>query len=134
LLYLAATLAGADPASSSFLAALGIGLAGAMIARRLRVPSLVIAMAGIMPLVPGLSLYRGFVDLVTNHYLAGLAALLTASATALALGAGVVLGPMLAPSIRRELAHLRRHDRLRRRRAVPILAGLEGEHVTDPTP
>lgn len=126
VLYLVSSLAGADPVSSSFLAALGIGLSGTLIARRLGVPSLVIAMAGIMPLVPGLSLYRGFVDLVTNHPMTGFSALGTAAATALALGAGVLLGPMLAPSIRRELTHLRRHPRQHNRRAVPVLAGLEG--------
>ncbi|HZZ49887.1 MAG TPA: threonine/serine exporter family protein, partial [Pseudonocardia sp.] len=92
LLYLAATLAGAGSVAASFLAALGIGLAGALGARRLRVPPLVIAMAGIYPLVPGLSLYRGFVDLTTGtSYPAGLAALVTAAAISLALGGGVVL-------------------------------------------
>jgi len=134
LLFLGAGLAGADPVSSSFVAAIVIGLAGTVGARRLRIPPLLIAMAGIVPLVPGLSLYRGFVSLLTGQYAAGFDSLVTAAGTALALGGGVVLGPLLAPSIRRELAHLslpraerRTHPhrpRITRRRAGPTLAGI----------
>jgi uncharacterized membrane protein YjjP (DUF1212 family) len=110
VLYLAATLVHAGPVAASFLAALGIGLAGALGARRLRIPPLVIAMAGIYPLVPGLTLYRGFVDLTTtNSYPAALSSLVTASGIALALGGGVVLGPLLAPALRKELTHLPIH-------------------------
>jgi uncharacterized membrane protein YjjP (DUF1212 family) len=107
LLYLVATAFGANGVVASFAAALGIGLAGALCARRLRVPPLVIVMAGIFPLVPGLSLYRGFVDLSTGQYLPGMGALVTATGTALALGCGVVLGPQLAPALRRELSRVR---------------------------
>lgn len=71
-------------------------------------------MAGIMPLVPGLSLYRGFVGLVTTRYLDGLTGLITASGTALALAAGVILAPA-HPTARRDL------HALRRRKAVPLL-------------
>jgi uncharacterized membrane protein YjjP (DUF1212 family) len=119
LLYLAATYLHTGAVAAAFTAALGIGLAGALGARRLHVPPLVIAMAGIYPLVPGLSLYRGFVDLTTSHYPAGLDALITAAGTALALGGGVVLGPLLAPTLRRELTHFRvplPHPRSRPRR------------------
>lgn len=90
-------------------------------------------MSGLMPLVPGLSLYRGFVGLVTNHTLHGLTALITASATALALGAGVVLGPLLAPSTRHQLNHLRRHHQ-HRRRAVPLLTGEITQPPTEQPP
>lgn len=130
VLYLAATYGHFDPVAASFLAALGIGLAGSIVARRLRVPTLVIAMAGIFPLVPGLSLYRGFVGLVTGRAADGLTYLVEASGIGLALGGGVVLGPLLAPSIRRELRQLRPHrrrQRLQRReqtQRVPTLAGV----------
>jgi uncharacterized membrane protein YjjP (DUF1212 family) len=114
---------------SSFLAAVAIGLAGAIIGRRVGVPPLVIDMAGIIPLVPGMALFRGFVELVQGNQAAGFDSLGVATATALALGAGVVIGPLLARSIRRELA--RYAIRLRRagRRAtdqtrVPQLAGV----------
>ena len=128
LLYLAATLGGSDTVTASFLAALAIGLAGALCARRLRIPPLVIAMAGIYPLVPGLTLYRGLVELTTGAYLAGVGSLITAVAIALSLGAGVVLGPLLAPALRRELTHVhgqhdpektpRERERGRRRRRI----------------
>jgi uncharacterized membrane protein YjjP (DUF1212 family) len=111
VLYLAAQYAHFGSVAASFLAALGIGLAGGIGAHRLRVPALVIAMAGIFPLVPGLSLYRGFVGLVTGHAADGLSNLVEAGGIGLALGGGVVLGPLLAPSIRRELRQLRPHRR-----------------------
>ncbi|WP_084703839.1 threonine/serine exporter family protein [Phaeacidiphilus oryzae] len=130
LLYLLATVVGANTVAASFAAALGIGLAGALCARRLRVPPLVIVMAGIFPLVPGLSLYRGFVDLSTGQYLPGMSALVTASGIAIALGCGVVLGPQLAPALRREIGHLRPVRGVRRRghaqvHRLPALAGAE---------
>ncbi|WP_199239266.1 threonine/serine exporter family protein [Streptomyces sp. ICBB 8177] len=132
LLYLVASMFGASTVAASFAAALGIGLAGALCARSLRVPPLVIVMAGIFPLVPGLSLYRGFVDLSTGLYTPGVASLVTASGIALALGGGVVLGPLLAPTLRRELGHLRSRRTARGHRwrhghahRLPALAGVE---------
>lgn len=131
VLYLGATLGHGGPVAASFVAAMGIGLAGAVCARRLRVPPLVIAMAGIFPLVPGLALYRGFVDLSTGRLTDGVGALVTAGGTALALGGGVVLGPLLAPSVRRELGRLRRRPHLgrhgSRRRLLPAMAGVDAD-------
>ncbi len=133
LLYLAALYGRFGPVAASFLAALAIGLAGAVGARRLRVPALVIATAGIFPLVPGLSLYRGFVGLVNGQPAEGLSYLIEAGGTGLALGGGVVLGPLLIPSIRRELRQLRPYRRLVHRRhnqqreqsrRMPNLAGV----------
>jgi hypothetical protein len=64
-------------------------------------------MAGIYPLVPGLSLHRGLVELTTGSDATGFTGLVTAIAVALSVGAGVVLGPVLAPALRNE--HLHRH-------------------------
>lgn len=102
---------------SSFGAATLVGLAGAVLSRRLRVPPLVIGMAGIIPLVPGLATYRGFVFLAEDDVLAGVSSLSTALATALALAAGVLLGQFLAQPVRRRLG------RLERRYRGPRLAG-----------
>jgi hypothetical protein len=47
--------------------------------------------------------------LTTGSDATGFTALVTAIAVALSLGAGVVLGPLLAPALRNELTHLHRH-------------------------
>lgn len=130
LLFFGLRIAGTDQITSSFVAAAAIGLGGAIGARRMRVPLLVIAMAGIVPLVPGMTLYRGFVHLVNGQASSGGNFLTLAAGTALALGAGVVLGPLLAPSVQRELARYRRRLRgsARRNRVsqlrIPQLAGI----------
>lgn len=130
LLFFGLQLAGAGNIESSFVAAVAIGLAGAVGARRVRVPPLVIAMAGIIPLVPGLTLYRGFVEFVNGQSTAGVGSLVLAAGIALALGAGVLLGPLLLPSIRRELDRYRprlRDGAMRHvvsRYRLPQLAGI----------
>lgn len=94
--------------ASSFVAATAIGLAGAIAAQRIRVPPLVIVMSGIVPLVPGVTTYHGFVTLVDGNSAQGVGTLVVAAGTALALAAGVVFGPLLAPVARKEIRHLRR--------------------------
>ncbi|OMC11708.1 hypothetical protein A5735_14850 [Mycolicibacter heraklionensis] len=117
----------ANPIVSSFSAAAATGLVGSLLAPRLRVTPLVIIMAGIIPLVPGLTLFRGFVQLVNGQPNAG-GSLGMAVGLALALGAGAVLGPLLAPSVRRELSryHLRGQAarRIRSPYRIPQLAGI----------
>ena len=65
-------------------------------------------MAGIIPLVPGLTTYRGFVSLVTGDGVGGLSFLSAAFATALALGAGVLCGQFLSDPVRRRVGRLQR--------------------------
>jgi uncharacterized membrane protein YjjP (DUF1212 family) len=129
LLFFGLQLVQANPIVSSFTAAAATGLVGTLLAPRLRVTPLVIIMAGIIPLVPGLTLFRGFVQLVNGRPDAG-SSLGMAAGLALALGAGAVLGPLLAPSVRRELSryHLRGRGpatrRLRSPYRIPQLAGI----------
>jgi uncharacterized membrane protein YjjP (DUF1212 family) len=129
LLFFALKLVGAEPITSSFLAAAATGLVGTLLAPRLRVTPLVIVMAGIVPLVPGLTLFRGFVQLLHGQPTAG-GTLGMAAGLALALGAGAVLGPLLAPSVQRELTRYRPRARGRSRRHIvsylrmPQLAGI----------
>ncbi|HEU0192110.1 MAG TPA: threonine/serine exporter family protein [Mycobacterium sp.] len=128
LLFFGLQLIQANPIVSSFAAAAATGLVGTLLAPRLRVPPLVIIMAGIVPLVPGLTLFRGFVQLVNGQPTAG-GTLGMAAGLALALGAGAVLGPLLAPSVQRELGRYRRRVRGGSRREVsylrmPQLAGI----------
>lgn len=129
LLFFGLQLVQADPIVSSFAAAAATGLVGSLLAPRLRVTPLVIVMAGIVPLVPGLTLFRGFVLLVNGEPNAG-GSLGMAAGLALALGAGAVLGPLLAPSVRRELGRYRLRGRGRAKRhirspyRIPQLAGI----------
>lgn len=100
---------GADLVTSSFLAAALIGLAGGILSRRLHLAPLIIATAGIIPLVPGMTTYRGIVSLTSGDPAAGLTGLSTAFATALALGAGVLLGQFLSDPVKQRLSRLEHH-------------------------
>jgi uncharacterized membrane protein YjjP (DUF1212 family) len=129
LLFFGLKLVGADLIASSFLAAAATGLVGTLLAPRLRVTPLVIITSGIVPLVPGLTLFRGFVQFVNGEPNAG-GAIGMAAGLALALGAGAVLGPLLAPSVQRELTRYSPRTRGRSRRHIvsylrmPQLAGI----------
>ncbi len=72
--------------------------------------------AGIVPLLPGLSIYRGLA-LFGQGSNAGLVAMATAAAIAIALSAGVILGQYVAQPLKREAR------RLERRLAGPRLVG-----------
>jgi len=106
--FLLLSYAGSGLITSSFVAATLIGLAGAVLSRRFHLPPLIVAMAGIIPLVPGLTTYRGFVSLVTGDAVGGLTSLSAALATALALGAGVLCGQFLSDPVRRRMGRLQR--------------------------
>jgi uncharacterized membrane protein YjjP (DUF1212 family) len=94
-----------------------VGFVGGIVARRLRIPGLVIAVSGVAPLLPGLSTYRGLFELSVQGDTKGLATLMLAIATGLALGAGVVLGEYLASPVRSRLG------RLERRMSGPRMSG-----------
>jgi uncharacterized membrane protein YjjP (DUF1212 family) len=107
-LFLLLSYGGLDLVASSFMAATLIGLAGAILSRRFRLPPLIVAMTGIIPLVPGLTTYRGFVSLVTGDAVGGISSLSAAFATALALGAGVLAGQFLSDPVRRRMGRIQR--------------------------
>lgn len=94
-----------------------VGFAGGIIARRLRIPGLVIAVSGVAPLLPGLATYQGLFELSVLRDPKGLATMMLAIATGLALGAGVVLGEYLASPVRTRLG------RLERRMSGPRMSG-----------
>jgi uncharacterized membrane protein YjjP (DUF1212 family) len=81
-----------------------IGTLSHAVAGRVRVPPLVIVVPAIVPLLPGLSIYRGLALLAEGED--GVLDLAAAGATAVALAAGVILGQYLAQPIRRELPRL----------------------------
>ena len=65
-------------------------------ARRALTPPLVVAVAGITPLLPGLALYRGLYAMLRNEMSIGMTALFAAFGIGCALAAGVTLGEWLA--------------------------------------
>jgi uncharacterized membrane protein YjjB (DUF3815 family) len=95
------------PVVATGLAAVLVGLGSELIRRRTAVHRQVIILSGIIPLLPGLTAYRGFYQLAASRpqYIAdGLVTIILALAIALALAAGVTFGqfivrPRPAPEI-----------------------------------
>lgn len=92
---------GIRPVAASAITATIIGLAGGLLARRYRVPPVIIAISGITPMLPGLMLYRAMYALLNEQMLVGFTNLFLALATAGSLAAGVVLGEWVARRLRR---------------------------------
>lgn len=83
------------------IASVGVGLLATVISIRRQAPALVIATAGITPMLPGLAVFRSvFYFAVDERYLDGIAQLLSAVAIALAIGSGVVMGELLGSPLR----------------------------------
>ena len=93
-------------------AAFAIGLVAYFVAGRIRVPPLVIVVSAVVPLLPGLSIYRGLSLLATDDAMVslGLLAMVTAAGVAIALASGVILGEYVAQPLKREARRL--EDRL----------------------
>ncbi|GAA5145995.1 threonine/serine exporter family protein [Nocardioides marinquilinus] len=101
-------------------AAFFVGLVGYPIAARLRVPPLIVVVSAIVPMLPGIAIYRGLSLLAEGSRRdtsAGLVALIGAASVALALAAGVILGEYLAQPLAREAR------RVEARLAGPRLVG-----------
>ena len=101
-------------------AALFVGLVGYTIAGRLRVPPLILVVSAVVPMLPGLSIFRGLSLLAEGNQWStsvGLVALMTAASVALALAAGVILGEYVAQPLKREAR------RVESRLAGPRLVG-----------
>ncbi|MFC6155869.1 threonine/serine exporter family protein [Kribbella jiaozuonensis] len=86
-----------------------------LVAGRFRVPALGVVVPAIVPLLPGLDIYRGLALFAEGKD--GALELASALATALALASGVILGQYLAQPVKRE-AH-----RLETRLAGPHMVG-----------
>ncbi len=97
-------------------AAFTIGFLGYYMARNFRVPPLVVVVSCIVPLLPGLSIYRAL-SLLAGEDISGLLPMITAAGLAIALASGVLLGQYVA----QPLGHEAR--RLERRLAGPRLVG-----------
>jgi uncharacterized membrane protein YjjP (DUF1212 family) len=97
-------------------AAVTIGGICYLVANRFRVPPLVVVVPAIVPLLPGLAIYRGLALLAAGED--GVLQLASALATAVALAAGVILGQYVAHPLRREA------QRVETRLAGPRMVGL----------
>ena len=104
LAYLGGSGVGMGTAPASSLAALTAGFLSQLVASRLRVPALALSMAAIVPLLPGLAVYRGLFEIVQSTPAAGpttgLTTLLGAAGVGMGLAAGVSMGTFLARPLR----------------------------------
>jgi uncharacterized membrane protein YjjP (DUF1212 family) len=111
-------------------AAVLIGVISYAVSGRVRVPPLVVVVSAIVPLLPGLSIYRGLSLLSEGGN--GILSLINAAAIAIALASGVIFGEYLAQPLRREARRL--ESRLSGPRLVgPLLArAVKKRAETDP--
>lgn len=103
---------GVSVITASGAAAVFAGVAGSLFSRLWRTPSYGIIAAGILPLVPGLALYNGLMQLVNYPagsilFSGGLGTLFTAFATALAIAAGASFGSIVGRPLHQKLTHTR---------------------------
>lgn len=99
---------------ASGIAAAVIGITAVFVSRLSRFPSMAIISAGIVPLVPGLSLYNGLIGVVINppgdpEFLIALAVLARAVMIGLVVAIGASVGNIIARPIRRKVIHAYRH-------------------------
>lgn len=89
-------------------AAFVVGLVAWPVSRLVKVPPLVVVVSSVVPLLPGLSIYRGLFLLSEDSANpgAGILALATAASIALAVAAGVILGEYVAQPLSREARKL----------------------------
>jgi uncharacterized membrane protein YjjB (DUF3815 family) len=92
------------PVVSTGIAAVALGVFAGVLNRYTEVPGLVITLAGITPLLPGLTAYRGFYQLAVTGVTDGLVTVTLAFAIGLALAGGVALGEWVTSRIHRRSA------------------------------
>lgn len=85
---------------STAVASVLIGVAGAALGRWRKTHAFLYVVPGVMPLVPGLTIYQGMLDLFTGNGNA-VGMLLRAVALGLTIAAGVTLGEMIVRPVRR---------------------------------
>ncbi|WP_299050254.1 threonine/serine exporter ThrE family protein [uncultured Nocardioides sp.] len=85
-----------------------VGLVAFGVAGRVRVPPLVVAVPAVVPLLPGLSIYRGLSLLTEDSEMvsSGLLSMITAITVALAIASAVILGEYVAQPLKREARRL----------------------------
>ena len=114
----------ADPRQSqpwaAACAAVLIGVVSYSVAGRFRVPPLVVVVPALVPMLPGLLIYRGL-SFMSEGDSQGILSLTNAAATTIALAAGVILGEYASQPLKRNV--LRVESRLAGPRLVGALHG-----------
>ena len=87
---------GLDPALATAVAAVLVGAGAYVFAHRQKASPLIYVAAGIIPLLPGLTIYRGMLLIADGNTGMGLVLLSQATTMGLALAAGVILGEFIA--------------------------------------
>ena len=115
--------AGLGSLSALALACVAIGFGGRLVALRLGAPGLVLIVPAVAPLLPGLKIFHGMFELVSGTVVGrgsqavsaattgGFTTLLGASAAALAIATGAVLGETMASPLDRGIIRQRRARR-----------------------
>jgi uncharacterized membrane protein YjjP (DUF1212 family) len=93
-----------QPAVAVGVAAIVVGLAARLLMRRMSVPFVLLVAPAIIPLLPGLTVYRGLLALSQGRTAVAVTALVSAIAIAIAIAAGVRLGELLGGSRTRAVA------------------------------
>lgn len=91
-----------------------IGLTATFVSRFWKIPSMAIIAAGIVPLVPGLSLYNGLMGAIENPpgdpgFMMALAVIAQAVMIGLAVAAGATFGNMIGRPLRRRMIQIYNH-------------------------
>ncbi len=103
-------------------AAVVIGIVSYTVAGRVGVPPLVVVVPALVPMLPGLLIYRGL-SLMADGDTLGILQLSAAAATTIALAAGVILGEYVAQPVKRNVR------RLEGRLAGPRMVGVMHGHL-----
>ncbi|WP_422749322.1 threonine/serine ThrE exporter family protein [Mycobacterium sp. WMMD1722] len=123
--FLLAQGAGLGAVVASFIAAVPIGLVGRLMERRNLAPPLVVSIAGIVPLLPGLALLHGVYAILNDQHAVGFASVLGAFAIGTALAAGVTLGEWSSFKVRRRRLAARRRNRGTRLAGQAVLSSAD---------
>ena len=111
--YTATAALGAGEVPANAVGALAAAFSATLLIRRSSIPGFALVSAAILPLVPGLSLYNGLLQLVgtspgSGNLAEGIATLLLAASIALGIAAGATLGTYLGRPIVGQLRRIRR--------------------------
>lgn len=105
-----------SPGATTAVAAIAIGIGGRLFGGWLRVPPVLLIAAGIIPLLPGLAVYSGLLELSRGDPDKGIASLAQAATIAIALASGVLLGQLMAGRLARRPTLIPPRDAERRQR------------------
>jgi uncharacterized membrane protein YjjP (DUF1212 family) len=122
LVFLAVQSPGQSQPWAAGCAAVVIGMVSYTIAGRVGVPPLVVVVPALVPMLPGLLIYRGLSS-ISEGSPVGIVQLSAAAATTIALAAGVILGEYVAQPLKRNAR------RLETRLAGPRMVGVMHGHL-----